>query len=133
MGPLKAIKIALDTYLSTLDGDNVFAWENVPFNPTLNTPYIRPSLVPSPAALSTVDGAQVHRGFYQIDLYFPVNRGVAAILTKMDDIYNHFKINDSIEQDSYEILIRAVSGLRLVTQESYVQGTIQIDYECYSN
>lgn len=131
--PFKNIKIALDTRLSTLPGTNIFAWENIKFKPTLNSMYIRSTLLPGRSSLLDIDSDQENPGIYQVDVIGPVNIGMASILDKLDDIYTHFKAVETLESNDIKVYIKAVSILRAVTDEAWFIGSLEVNYNCYSD
>lgn len=131
--PFKNIRIALDTKLSTLPGSNTFAWENIRFKPTLGEMFIRPTLLPARSALLDIDSNQQNLGIYQIDVIGPVNVGMAAILDKLDEIYTHFKAVNTLESNGIEVHIKSVSMLRAIKDEAWLIGSLEVNYNCYSN
>ncbi len=131
VGPFKDIKLTLDTKLSALSGDRVIAWENIDFVPSVNVPYIRPFVLSAPTLGASVDGWSMFSGIYQIDIYYPVNKGVASILQCVDDIYNHFKSDPVLSSHGVEVYIRQISSPGLTNENGYCRGTVQINYECW--
>lgn len=134
MSHIKAIKLALDTRLRDLNGSNNIAWENIEFKPTLNLMYLRPTLLPAPSGTMNMEGIQTNPGIYQIDVFAPLNKGARAVLDKMDDIYSHFKAQKTLENDDVKVYIRVISQLGpLAVEQSWLVGTVQINYDCYAD
>lgn len=129
---MKAIKLALDQRLASMGSNNI-AWENIQFTPTLNLMYLRPTLLTVDSNTSTMEGIQRNPGIYQIDVFAPLNKGSRAILEKMDEIYTHFKQALTLEQDGVTILIRVISQIGLTSEQSWLQGGVAINFDCYAN
>lgn len=133
MAVLKKIKVALDSKLSQLSGSNIFAWENIDYNPALNQLYIRPTLLPSRSNTLDFDNNTRFTGIYQVDVFAPLNKGTKTILDKMDDIRDLFVGSRTLVQDDISVLIRTVSQVGpLRSDGSWLVGIVEIIYDCYS-
>jgi len=125
------IKIALDSKLNSLSGTNIFAWENISHTPVIGTSFIRPSILYSPSSKLTLDGMQLVQGIYQIDVFFPVNKGVKDLIDKMDDIYDLFR-EQILESDGTIVTITTVNSNRMTTDKAWIVGTVDVYFNCYN-
>jgi hypothetical protein len=134
MADLKLTQAALDTKLSLLSGSTPIAWPNIKFNPSLGTMYLRPTFIPGKSTRLVVnDTIQYNVGIYQIDVFGEQNKGMSAVLDKLDAISDHFKTEQSLTSGNIKVLIRAINQLPIVTLDSWIQGSVQINYACYAN
>lgn len=129
MGILLNIQSALDTKLNTLSPAVSTAWPNTKFNPTENTNWIRPTLLPARAVPVSLPGAIYHRGIYQIDIFVPLEKGVGALLTIADNIYTLFK-GAELTKGSNKINIDAVGRGTTQRENAWLHGIIEIQYRC---
>lgn len=126
----------LDTALaaySSANGDIPLAWENVDFEPVIGVPWIRGTMVMSPSTRQHLKGnLQANPGFYQVDVFYPLNAGPAAAETTLDGIYDWYRMSDTLVQGSNEVRIRSISKLPSIRDEAWYRVSIQIDFITYS-
>jgi hypothetical protein len=132
MGILTNIELALHTRLATLSGSPSIEWPNTHFNPTENTLFLRPTILPSDTSLSTLAGVEEHKGIYQVDVFVPLEKGVSALHTLLDGIDSLFKGNKTLTAGGDTIFIQAVSRGRTERQESWYVGFVEVNYLSYS-
>lgn len=131
MGVFTNIEAALNTRLATLSGSPPVAWPNVHYQPSENTTFLRPTLLPAAAVLDTLAGIEEHKGIYQVDVFVPVEKGVNALNTLLDSIQNLFKANKTLTATDV-VFVQAVSRSRGQRQESWYVGFVEVNYICYS-
>jgi hypothetical protein len=131
MGVFTNIEAALHTRLATLSGSPAVAWPNTHYQPTENTTYIRPTILPANTILNTLAGMEEHKGIYQVDVYVPLEKGVSALNTLLDSIQSLFKSSKTLTATDI-IFIQAVSRSPAVRDESWYVGFVEINYICYS-
>lgn len=132
MGVFTNINAALNTRLSTLSGLPEISWPNKRYSPLQGVAWIRPTLLPVPSSLSSLDGVQEHGGIYQIDIFVPLEKGIALFNTIADNLLAHFSSNKRLAAGTDVIFIQAVSIGQAVRQEAWYAGYVQINYLCYS-
>ncbi len=133
MADLKLTQAALDTRLNSLAGSTPIAWPNIKFNPTLGTMFLRPTFLPGRTTRLLInDTIQYNVGIYQIDVFAAQNKGMSSALDKMDAISDHFKAIQTLTAGNINVLIRAINQLPIVTIDSWVKGSVQINYSCYA-
>lgn len=131
MSHFKNTKIALDSKLNALTGSTPIAWENIPYKPVLGTSYIRQTLIPAQSQDIDLGTLQLNQGIYQVDVFYPVNQGVATLLEKMDDIYDLFK-GAVLTVGDTKVNINSIARLRFSQEESWLMGSVQINFSSYN-
>lgn len=131
----KDIQAALDTKLSGLPGGLPVAWENVKYSPVIGTPWIRPTLINADSqTICMGEGNQNNPGVYRIDAFYPVGNGSGQVLDKLSQIYTHFKSDPTLTAGSITVLIRNVSILqRIVEETAWFMGSVNINFASYEN
>jgi len=128
------IRTALDTKLNSLTGGTPIAWENGSYPPIKGTAFIRPRLIPSPSLLADFNGLQDNRGIYQIDLFYPLSNGTGDMLTKMDQIYDHFKNDIRLVSEGVVVNINEITRTRAgEVDEAWFMASLEIHFICYNN
>lgn len=130
----KNIQIALDTRLSELPGVTPVAWENVQYTPILGRPWIRPTLINGDSSLNCLsDWNQNNPGIYRVDVFYPTGNGTGQLLDKLDSIYTHFKAEPNLDAWGTRVIIKQVSILqRIVEETSWFMGSLNINFACYN-
>lgn len=126
------IELALHTRLATLSGLPAVEWPNTAYTPTENTQFLRPTILPASSKLETLTGQEAHIGIYQVDVFVPLEKGVAALHTLLDGIATLFKSNKTMTAGGDTVFVQAVSRGRAQRQESWYVGFIEVNYLCYS-
>jgi len=97
MSYFNEVQAALDKRAYSFATGNGFtsqvAWENAPFTPTANTPWMRTTLLPAETEQSIIgtNGLNRIQGVYQIDLFYPANGGSGTARDKADSVISYFK------------------------------------------
>lgn len=133
MSFFKFVQNAFDSKLSQAGNGIDIAWENFSFKPSINEPWLRPTLLMARSDMSDLDGTQGNSGIYQVDVYFPLQRGVLSLLTKLDEIYDLFKESKTLISQDVQIILRAVSRKSSVIEESWYKGSIEIAFNFYNS
>lgn len=103
------IQQALETYLVGLNLGLVFAWENVVYNSTPGTPFVRVFHVPITTEKLTVGatGVMNTEGIMVLGLNYPAGIGSGAALAKADAIATAFVPGTSISAGGGDVVIRS--------------------------
>lgn len=134
MSYFKDIQTALDTRLDSLDGGVSIAWDNTKFIPIKGTPYMRPTVLMSPAVLGSLETLQMNNGIYQIDLFYPTDVGSGDVLTQADAVFDHFKANLKLDSGSVSVYIKEISRLsRDIPEQSWYMTSIEVHFKTYNN
>ena len=112
------IKIAFEKKLSEMTPALATSYEANPFTPAANTPYQYVQLVPR-APENTVVDAPFYRemGEFQIFLCYPRGKGTGAILSRAQDVRDHFKRGTNLVRNGITILIfrtPTIAGTQIV-------------------
>jgi hypothetical protein len=78
-----------------------------------------------------MDGSEIHRGIYQIDVFVPVEKGVNALNTLLDNIGSLFRSNKVLTATDV-VWVQSISRGLGERQESWYVGFIEVNYLCYS-
>lgn len=128
------IQAALDTKLNQLAGGIDVAWENTSYIPTKGTAYLRPSLLMAPSSLLNFESLQMNQGIYQIDLFYPLDRGPGDMLMKADEIHDHFKTDLKLVSNGVSVYLKAISRTTpSEIDEAWFMASIEINFKCYNN
>lgn len=131
MGILTNIEAALNTRLATLSGSPPVQWPNTRYQPVENTAFIRPTLLPAQTVLETLDGSEIHKGIYQVDVFVPLEKGVSAIDTLLDSIASLYRSN-KIMTATNTIWVQGISRGPANREESWYTSYIEVNYLCHS-
>lgn len=106
------------------------AWESVAYTPTRGTPFLRPTLLFSPATNLNLAGLkQEMQGIYQIDLFYPSEKGPKELRKMMDRLLDHFKTSLKLSQGSLDFHILNVTGLNPGLKEDiWYRGIIEVNF-----
>lgn len=138
----KNVQVAFDKSLNSLANGISVAWPGMKFTSEKGYAYLRPTLMFSPSNLLSLVGAQANPGLYQIDLFYPPEKGPAALLVKMDEIYNHYKAAQTLTEGGFEIYIKEVTretpeggqnGGVIIAGKLWFAGSLGINFNCYSS
>lgn len=131
MGIFTNIEVALHTRLATLTASPAVQWPNVHYQPTENTTFLRPTVLPASTVLESFAGAEIHRGIYQIDIFVPLEKGISTLNTLLDSIADLFTANKILTATDV-VWVQAVGRGRAQRQEAWYVGFIEVNYLCYS-
>lgn len=128
-----SIESALQTKLAAVPGAPSIHWENgKTYVPILGTKYWRPTNLPAASTLATTNALQKHQGIYQVDVFVPTDTGLAALFADLDAIYTAFNTVNSLSNAAVTVDIYGVGRGRVVREEAWLHGFIQIEYTCYA-
>ena len=100
------IRRLLETQINSVSVGFSTAWENVPFTPTIGTPWQAITLLPSKTDNPTFgDGFRRESGILQISLYYPTNQGSQAAYARAGVLIGAFVRGSTFIQDAIRILV----------------------------
>lgn len=90
----QALEVALNTWATA---NNVtIAWQNFEFKPTINTTYIKASILPAETENPTLgDGHNRKQGIFQLLICSKDGTGMASAETLADSLLNYFSRGES--------------------------------------
>jgi hypothetical protein len=116
------ISAAFEKKLATIASNLDTAFENVPFTPVDGTPFQRVRLLPSMPENPTLgDGYYREVGYFEIILFYPLNKGRGSAQTKAEAIKAHF----------YRGLAMTESGLTVKVMRTPMVGVAMQDDKHY--
>ena len=121
------IQIALDSRLNTLTDKPDIAWPNVKYRPTKNSAFLRPTLLPAASERYTLNDGGKHQGIYQIDVFVPLDTGLATALDYADDIRNHFR-DQTLTAGGDKIYISFISMGNYDRVDSWFRVIVEVNY-----
>lgn len=106
----KTIQAALEKKLATITPALATAYENLPFTPTVGTPYQRVNLMPNQTLdLAITADVRQYYGLFQVTLFYPAASGRGAAQTRADAIDAAFKPVQRLTEGSTKVeLIESV-------------------------
>lgn len=125
------IHAALNTKLWEINGTYTVIWPNTEEQKVLPNTYIVPHLMPATTTLNNLDGTQLHKGIYQIDVYVKLDTGLAVLTTALDSLVELFK-GESLTANSDIVHVQAVGIGATERQDAWYRGFVEINYICYS-
>lgn len=129
--PNAIIRSSFVARLNAMSGLPSVAWENVPFTPTIGTPYIKPFLLPGEPFQCEIgtEGANRHPGVYQISVFAPAGKSVSQIDTLVSSLCTHFKRGTKLSYYAgCTITILKAYPSPMMTETDWVHVPITIQY-----
>ncbi len=134
MGVFFDIESALQGTLNAIPNKPKIQWENDnTYQPAIGTRYWRPTHLPQRSELATAGALQKHQGIYQVDVFTVANKGLAQMMDDLDAIYTAYNTVLSLTVNESRIDILGVGRGRVVQEQSWSHGFIEISYMCYSH
>ena len=88
----KTIQAALEKKLATISPAIATAYENLPYTPTVGTPYQRVNLLPNATADRAISAdVREYFGLFQVTLFYPAGNGRGLAQARADAIDAAFK------------------------------------------
>lgn len=108
MTGLDEIESALNQRLTMLQGLPDVAWPNMPFKPTMGSPYFRPSLIPGEPIQAGVgtDAMNEQTGIYQVTVFVPAGTGTQQLRGICKELEAHFKRGIELTYGAVAVKIR---------------------------
>ena len=99
------IRSALETALNDMSPALATAWENVPYTPTIGTPFQRITLLPAEPDNPEMGDNYQQFGYMQIDLFYPLNNGPLTAMTRAELIRATFPRGTTLVSSDIKVLI----------------------------
>jgi hypothetical protein len=114
MSAFKDLSIALNQKLqaySTANSRSV-AWENVEFNPTTSTMYLRPTVLPAASVQAGLGstGQELHQGIFQIDVFAKIDESKSIALAEADAIADYFARGTTLTYNGVNVRLGTASN-----------------------
>ena len=125
-------ELAFEIRLKSITNIPSIAWPNVKFEPIIGTPFIVPTLSKTTTELYTLNGPNQYKGFYQIDIYTPLNKGVKQMYDIADSIKTAFEANRTLTSNGQSVLVQEIDPPEYVREDAWFRGIISIHYISYN-
>lgn len=129
MGVFNNIQNALNTKLNSLSGLPTIYWPNTQNEPTQNTNWLRPTLLPASSRPETLTNGNYHSGIYQIDIFVSLKKGTSEALLIADIIREGFN-RQRLANNGTIVNIVNVSISTARRDESWWNVFVEIGYVC---
>lgn len=125
------IQGALRSRLDTLPNKPPIAWENVNYNPSSNTLYLRATGLPADTVQACLgdDGLDFNVGLFQVDVFIPDGKGRTEW---PDDIADHFKRGTVLTQNGVNVRITSVSIEAAAKDDNFYIVPVTIAYQAFT-
>lgn len=137
MSYFNEIQAALDTRAYAFATGNGFtgqvAWENAPFTPTANTPWMRTTLLPAETEqrILGTNGLNRIQGIYQVDLFYPTEQGSGAARDKADSVISYFKRGTTATYSATKVIILKAYRSPALIENDWYHIPINISWYSY--
>ncbi len=113
---------------------NQRAHEGMVFTSTTGVPYARLSLIPSSARPFALSGQRrQHRGLFQVDVFYPANKGTGPAETVADAIRDQFKPGDRIPLGADIVLISYSERAAALFDAAWTQIPVTVGWSCLTD
>ena len=116
------IRAALESALNSINPPIQTAWENVPYNPTVGTPYQRITLLMAQPSNPTM-GSKFYRelGMLYVTLCYPTDSGTSALMTRAELIKSVFIVGASFTNGGITAIVTGTPeiGTPAIEDERY--------------
>ena len=106
------------------------ALENQDFDPRLGDPYLAAFLLPASVIQSTLglNGCETTSGIYQIDINYPAEKGVTALLSKADEVNAVFYNGAALTLNAFTVNLKNVSRSRVIVAGGFASVSLFIEF-----
>lgn len=126
-----ALNAALDETFPTMD----VAWENIKFDPTVGTGYLRATLLPAETDLMTIGEGpwQTHQGIFQVDVFYPIGQGPGPAMSKAGEIQKVFCPGARFTYNTLTVTVEKSWPSAGRQDDGWYHIPVNIRYRCESN
>jgi hypothetical protein len=128
------IRKALETKLAGISGIPEIAWENVTFDPTTGTPYIKARFYPTlrEPAHRGLNPQMLYRGLFQLQCCVPEGLGPSAADTLANLVLDNFEATSDITNGSTIVSIRYAERERGMSDGTHFVVPVNISWYIYA-
>lgn len=107
------------------------AYEGRDFNPVQETAWSRVSNVPAPVTIASMGrrGEDEHIGLFNVELFYPTNKGIGDMLEKADEVASEFVAGKRYYEGALCVLIRSCSRSQVERTDGWLKITISASYQ----
>lgn len=128
------IRGALQTHLANVSGVPTIAYEGVKFTPTVGTPYLGTSLVPTSARPGPIGVNSIlrHQGLFLVDAVYPNGSGTATAEAMADTIKAAFTTQTTLSLNGVDVRISYSERGQIQQEADWLRVPIAIGWYVYS-
>lgn len=123
------IQVAFNKAIKLVPNIPTIAWPNVKFEPTNNTAFVTPNIIPGSNEVST--SVEKYKGIYQVDINVPLNKGTLQLYSIADAIKTYFQAARLVE-NGQTIHINEISLGTVQRDNAWYSINIDINYTSYT-
>lgn len=131
---LPTIRKLLETKLSEVVGIPDIAWENIKYNPTTGSPYVKPTFIPTirrPNCVG-VNPEQYYQGLFQLECFVPTGRGPSEADELAQLLTTEFDATTTISDTDVSIIIRRTEVSQGITDDAWHKTIVSISWFTYN-
>lgn len=130
---LSLIKGALETQVASISPTISTEYENVLFTPVAGTPYQSMYFMPAINERRHLnDAAYTAKGIFQITLFYPLNQGTSAVMTRAQLYVDNFPIGLILVNSTTKVIISDTPDVvRLGVVGDRYQVVISVSWKAY--
>lgn len=124
---------ALEAKLKALAPQIDVAFENVDYEPTKGTAWMRCSHFPAPKVRIGVGigGYNEVSGFMQVSVFYPSGAGRKAALDKVDALVQHFAVGTGLSSNGQAVLIEQAFRLPVVPEPDWYHVPVEVHWRAH--
>jgi len=108
-------------------------YEGNEFSPTYGVPWARMTLMNNSRLPFSVSGqSKITGGLFQVDLFYPVNKGTADVDVVADAVVDVFPLNSNLIRGSTRLWINYAQRNPLLQQPDSIHAPITVSWRCFT-
>jgi hypothetical protein len=108
-------------------------YEGNAFSPTYGVPWARMTLLNNSRQPFSVSGqSKITGGLFQVDLFYPVNKGTADIDVVADAVVDVFPLNFNLIRGAVRLWINYAQRNPLLQQPDSIHAPITVSWRCFT-
>lgn len=109
------------------------SWENMSYEPTEGVPYARMTL---PVNLVDpgmgVDGLNMHRGIFEISLFYPLGAGILPMRRQADVVAGIMGRGSEFSYGSAAVRVESITPGAIIYDKAWAQLPLNIKWRCHA-
>lgn len=128
-----ALNQRLDAYATANSRD--VAFENIKHEPTTGALYLRPTVLPAETEVAGIgsSGKEHHQGFFQIDVFAPIDDPKATALNEADSIADYFTQELTLTYNGISVRLREISLGAATRERAWFMVPVLINYYSFTD
>jgi hypothetical protein len=128
------IRAALEVKLNSVSGLPEVAWENLTYEPTTGTSFVKPRLIPTvrEPAVRGLNPQIYYQGIFRVDCFVPEGLGPAAADDLADKIIDAFEATTDVTNGSTIVSIRYAEREQGMPDGAFFMVPVNIGWYIYN-